>query len=57
MTIIDGLHKKLTSLLQHHVTLTDDALCSAEDAFQSFVQRASRNVIVIYGTVVAKEEC
>lgn len=55
--IIDGIHKKITALVQHHVDLTGDALFHAEDNFQAYIQRVSRNVIATYGTIVTKEEC
>lgn len=57
LAIIDSLHKKLTVLVQHHVSLKSDELCHAEDGFQSYIQRISRNIITSYGTVVIKEEC
>lgn len=57
MAIIDGLSKKLTALIQNHVQLTGDYLCYAEDEFQTFIQRSSRNVKSLLSTVVAKEEC
>lgn len=57
MTIIDGLSKKLTALIQNHVQLSGEFLCYAEDEFQSYIQRSTRNVKSLYSTVVAKEEC
>lgn len=57
MVIIDGVHKKLTTLVTGQAMLTGDALCHAENRFQTFIQRTNRNVLSTYEVIVVEEEC
>lgn len=57
MTIIEVLYKKLSALVGKHVYISGEALYYAENEFQAYVQRNSRNIKTSYATVVAKEEC